>query len=475
VSGGKGSGYTYTWTGGKTTSAITEKPSTASWFKVTGSDGCSPAVSDSVRINLFLPLSVNKIKDTTLCDGQNLPLNMTVSGGNPKNINIKWIPASVSGLTPVLNPAVGTTLYKAIATDGCTVKEDTAVFNVTMLPPLTGTISVNPAPVCEGDSVTIDLSIKGGKTASRIWSVDGVPVTWLKKRDYQAVNHVYIFSLNDGCSVPASYNFNLVVNKRPGVTFKTGGFICAGEEAELSHFCAEPVTLSWLFGPKDSVNGTGSGTIIKRKYSKPGLYTFMARSTTANGCSQLHLVNKPADVLHVLSIPKASFAPDASIINIQSPTVNFIDKSGNCNNWNWFFGDGFTSTAAGSTSHAYSDTGNFKVMLIVDTLGICFDTAYATLWVRNKYEVFMPTSFSPNEDGRNDRYIPYMTGIKSFEMAIFDRWGNKVFESNALNKMWDGKNRNGEPMPLGVYIVSLVAKDNDGYKHEEKATITLMR
>jgi gliding motility-associated-like protein len=176
-----------------------------------------------------------------------------------------------------------------------------------------------------------------------------------------------------------------------------------------------------------------------------------------------------------LSIPKASFAPDASIINIQSPTVNFIDKSGNCNNWNWFFGDGFTSTAAGSTSHAYSDTGNFKVMLIVDTLGICFDTAYATLWVRNKYEVFMPTSFSPNEDGRNDRYIPYMTGIKSFEMAIFDRWGNKVFESNALNKMWDGKNRNGEPMPLGVYIVSLVAKDNDGYKHEEKATITLMR
>jgi hypothetical protein len=112
VSGGKGSGYTYTWTGGKTTSAITEKPSTASWFKVTGSDGCSPAVSDSVRINLFLPLSVNKIKDTTLCDGQNLPLNMTVSGGNPKNINIKWIPASVSGLTPVLNPAVGTTLYK---------------------------------------------------------------------------------------------------------------------------------------------------------------------------------------------------------------------------------------------------------------------------------------------------------------------------------------------------------------------------
>jgi len=113
--------------------------------------------------------------------------------------------------------------------------------------------------------------------------------------------------------------------------------------------------------------------------------------------------------------------------------------------------------------------------LIVDTMGVCYDTTYAYIWVRNKYEVFLPTSFSPNDDGRNDRYVPYMTGVKSFELHIYDRWGNKVFETNNLAKMWDGRGKDGKYLQAEVFVVSLIARDNDGYRHEERGTITIVR
>ncbi len=475
LTGGKGSGYNYLWKGGQTTSNLAVTPVANGWYVVTGFDACSPSVKDSIQVTLHSPLSINRIKDTTLCSGQSLSLNMLVSGGRSSSLDIKWIPSSVSGLNPTLSPAPGVQKYIAIATDACTVKEDSCIFNLTMLQPLTAGLIISPSPVCEGDSVSISVSVSGGKTATRTWSLDGAPISWLNNKQKPLSTHNYVLSVTDGCSVPSSANFNLTVNTRPAVTFSTGDYICVGDTASFTHFCSQPVKLTWIFGKGDSLDGTGSGKVIRRVYTKPGVYSFTARSTTPQGCSQLHQINQPTNLLYVLQAPVASFSPDANIVNIQSPLVLFTDKSKNCNNWNWNFGDGNLSTTAGSVSHSYSDTGRFKVQLIVDTMGVCYDTTYAYIWVRNKYEVFLPTSFSPNDDGRNDRYVPYMTGVKSFELHIYDRWGNKVFETNNLAKMWDGRGKDGKYLQAEVFVVSLIARDNDGYRHEERGTITIVR
>ncbi len=69
-------------------------------------------------------------------------------------------------------------------------------------------------------------------------------------------------------------------------------------------------------------------------------------------------------------------------------------------------------------------------------------------------DFFAPNIFSPNGDGVNDEFVPVVRAdhaIQNYVLAIFDRWGTKVFETNNLNDAWDGR-INGNPLPIGVYV-----------------------
>jgi hypothetical protein len=204
LSGGKGSGYTYSWANGKSTATITETPGAVQWYVITGADNCSPAVKDSVKIDLLPSLNLSKHPDTSLCDGQTLSVKLTSGGGKINAHNVSWNPGGQTGLNVVLNPsAVGITRYTAVLTDGCTKRNDTTSFNITRLMPLTGSITATPNAVCQGDSLTITLSQTGGKSSGYQWSVDGLPVTWKQLRTDPGYTRAYNYSLTDGCSAPS--------------------------------------------------------------------------------------------------------------------------------------------------------------------------------------------------------------------------------------------------------------------------------
>jgi len=88
--------------------------------------------------------------------------------------------------------------------------------------------------------------------------------------------------------------------------------------------------------------------------------------------------------------------------------------------------------------------------------------------------IFIPDAFSPNADGQND--ILYVRGmcIKTIEFIVFDRWGNKVFETNDQGVGWNG-NYKGEAMNSGTYVYYVNATMNDGTNFQEKGNVTLVR
>ncbi len=88
-------------------------------------------------------------------------------------------------------------------------------------------------------------------------------------------------------------------------------------------------------------------------------------------------------------------------------------------------------------------------------------------------DVFVPTAFSPNEDGYNDVLFIY-GGIKDFEFKIFNRWGEKVFETSEQSKGWDGS-YDGKPIGSGVFAYTLKGKLPDGTPVVRNGNITLMR
>jgi len=88
--------------------------------------------------------------------------------------------------------------------------------------------------------------------------------------------------------------------------------------------------------------------------------------------------------------------------------------------------------------------------------------------------VFIPTGFSPNGDGVNDVLQIMGEGILSLNLAIYDRWGQRVFQTTDVNTFWDGT-FNGQPLNSGVFAYKVFAVLADGTEISQSGNITLMR
>lgn len=98
-----------------------------------------------------------------------------------------------------------------------------------------------------------------------------------------------------------------------------------------------------------------------------------------------------------------------------------------------------------------------------------------TVCVYLKPRVFIPEAFTPNDDGINDSFQPVFTFIpKDYELRIYNRWGNVIFETGDYTKAWNGKEPNGNPAPAGVYIYYLRIKSPNDQIVEERGNITVI-
>lgn len=88
--------------------------------------------------------------------------------------------------------------------------------------------------------------------------------------------------------------------------------------------------------------------------------------------------------------------------------------------------------------------------------------------------LWVPNAFTPNNDGYNPQFVIVPGAIKTFEIEIFNRWGEKVFESKNTSKSWDGKYK-GQPCPEGVYMYLLRYRGGDNLIKIQKGNITLIR
>ena len=90
-------------------------------------------------------------------------------------------------------------------------------------------------------------------------------------------------------------------------------------------------------------------------------------------------------------------------------------------------------------------------------------------------DVFVPTAFTPNGDGHNDKLSPLLFRIKEFKyFRVFNRWGQLVFETGIPGQGWDGTFK-GVPQPAGVFTWTTEATGDDGRSHNKKGAVVLLR
>lgn len=90
-------------------------------------------------------------------------------------------------------------------------------------------------------------------------------------------------------------------------------------------------------------------------------------------------------------------------------------------------------------------------------------------------QIFIPNTFTPNGNGKNDVFKVYSNIIQSLHLMVFNQWGEKVFETTDLNAGWDGTYK-GKPQPIGVYVyVATMVLSTDNSTITKKGTFNLIR
>ena len=184
--------------------------------------------------------------------------------------------------------------------------------------------------------------------------------------------------------------------------------------------------------------------------------------------------------------PQANFLiePDFQIFFGEPVIFSFHDYSfGSINSWQWNFGDASPYNNLANNTHAYSAVGNYNVTLIVMDTNACVDSITKIIIVRDLFTFYIPNTFTPNGDGINDFFSPKGTNVDAsmFEMYIYSRWGNLLFETKNWNgessDPWDGTfqhNGNQDKVQEGIYVYKIIVKEMAGPEHEYSGTILVI-
>ncbi len=466
--------YTYSWNTVPVQNTQTATGLCAGTYIATVTDfnGCISTATVTITEPAQLVLVAGP--PATICIGQCTTLTATASGGTAP-YTITWAPAG-----PNVCPVV-TTVYTVSVTDanGCTATPQTIV--ITVNPPLNVTATVAPNPICIGFSTTLSALGSGGSGAgyTYTWQPGNMNGPTVNVTPTATGTTTYTVTITDNCGTPQdTAQVSVLVNPSPVILFTSADSAgCAPFCTQFTDATTGGAAWSWSFQGGTPANSTTSpsGQIC---WNVPGSYSVTLTVTDNNSCTSTVTV---PNMITVYPNPVAGFTTDPDSASILNPTICFIDESINAFTYLWDFGDPqdqFNTSVLPAPCHTYSDTGMYCVKQVVTSVNGCVDSLTACLFIIPDFTLYVPNAFTPNEDGTNDFFFPKGEGIDEsrFEMWIFDRWGNLIWNTQQWGKQWDGKANGGKKLAQeDVYVWKIVVYDFMGKKHSFIGHVSLIR
>ena len=277
-----------------------------------------------------------------------------------------------------------------------------------------------------------------------------------------------IVSSNNACLDSAEQDITIFPSALPLIA--DNDTVCFGEPAQLNISGASAGSVvNWFNTPTDTLPFFIGTTLLTDPMVENS--TFYAQAISPQGCiSEISEVNA---FVHPQGTGEV-FA-SAELVEIPNAIVNF-SIAGNIigDEFSWTFGDG-ESSSADEPAHEFQYSGKYNVAVDVVDINGCAFSFNKVIEVIKQINLFAPTAFSPNGDGVNDQFFVNSNLVRQFEITIFNRWGESVFESADPNFRWDGSLDNGNSAPEGVYVFKVRIQDIEGDIWNEKGTLTLLR
>ena len=454
---------TYSWSNGATTSTITVSPSVTTTYTVTvtapaanGATGTGTATATVIVLPSTDPLcgcTVTASNNGPVCIGSTFNLTASnVTGGtyvwslagnqigNTQNVNN--VPAAASGSFPITVTATD------IIGNVCTA---------------TTTVVVNPLPIvsagidqstCLGGVVT--LAGSGANTYQWTGGVqNGVAFSPSSTNSYTVTGT----DINN-CINTDDVTVSILSAQMPSISSSvTTG--CVPTEVTFINNNPSATNCTWNFGNNQTSSLCFDPTTV---YSQVGCYDITLTQTDSQGCDTTVTFN---DVVCIEDVD-ASFYLSPGTIGPGNSTVSFYNNSSNAVSYQWYFGDNTNATDF-EPIHTYStnlQTGYVATLIATSGAG-CVDSTSMPISYQELLIYYVPNTFTPDADEHNQLFTPVFTSGFSpdnFEMTIFNRWGELVWQSFDHTEGWDGSfGLKGLNAPVGTYVwvISFKPKDND--------------
>ena len=271
------------------------------------------------------------------------------------------------------------------------------------------------------------------------------------------------------CNAPQSDTFQLSVSAIVDAQFSTPSNGCVPYTASFTNNSVGGLTYQWFFGD----GNTSTATSPSHTYNSAGTYNVMLVATDPNSCN----INDTArQTITVYDIPTASFSY-SPVTPIENSPHTFINQSSSdAISFRWDFGDGDTlrTNSRAPVVHQYNTTGTFTACLRAYNIVGCFDDTCQQVVTSIVPLVDVPNAFTPNSSDANNTVYVRGFGISKMRFIIWNRWGQKMFETDNRLQGWNGRYK-GVIQPMDVYAYTLEVEFFDGTKTTRKGDITLIR
>lgn len=331
--------------------------------------------------------------------------------------------------------------------NGCyTESESTTIF---YYPPLNLEIN-NNTTICNGAEILLEIMTASGGIEPYTYNWTGSQDTTISVNPsvIQTLeeNTTYCLTLTDQCeSSPVTNCTEITIEQLVTADFEiennSGCYpintILTPNETNFENILEE----IWNYGDGNQLTQSTGSTV--HQYTTPGEYSVTHTLVTNTGC--FYTSSQPNSI-HVFPRPLASFSVDNEVQVLPYTTFNYINQSvGNeYNYWNFYSSSnlelGNSTEEHPSYTYPPMQLDDYLATLFVENEYGCIDSTSRKVEVLEDFLLFAPTAITANNDGVNDFF--YVKGIDidpdNFLIQIYDRWGIIVFETNDLNKGWNG-------------------------------------
>jgi gliding motility-associated-like protein len=335
---------------------------------------------------------------------------------------------------------------------------------------------------CLGDVTTFTNTSYSpdGAITSNQWDFNGdniIDNVFASPTTTYTVNGTYLVKLEVqtqfGCTDVKSKS--VYVNPRPSPLFSAKNnkgcpTLCTSFTNSSNIATGAIVTAQWNFGD-GSLPAYGNNPT--HCYNS-GNYDITLKVVSDSGCIA---TLKMPNLVTVYPQPVAGFKVEPEEIDELEPNISVTSQAIDAGSISYFINDGSSYNMA-NFNHTLKNADKSKPIIfqVVTTAHGCADTTYKILDVKPTYVLYIPNTFTPNNDGLNDGFFAKGVGIATFNLKIYDRWGHLIFEANDINDKWDGTAKgSSETIKEDVYVWKAEVRDILDRNHKLTGHVTVLK